>query len=88
MLIESNYDSTETNFLIEGFSTGFDIGYEGPEIRQDTSKNIPFTVGDKYILWDKIMKEVKAGKYAGPFDIIPFDNYIQSPIGLVPKDGG
>ena len=26
--------------------------------------------------------------YAGPFQNIPFDNYIQSPIGLVPKHGG
>ena len=34
------------------------------------------------------MKEVKEQRYAGPFQKIPFDHYIQSPIGLVPKDGG
>ena len=34
------------------------------------------------------MKEVKAGRIAGPFDQIPFKNYIQSPVGLVPKAGG
>ena len=34
------------------------------------------------------MKEVKERRYAGPFETIPFDNYIQSPIGLVPKDNG
>ena len=34
------------------------------------------------------MKEVKENRYAGPFEKLPFDNYIQSPIGLVPKDGG
>ena len=34
------------------------------------------------------MKEVKAGRYAGPFDEVPYDNFIQSPIGLVPKAGG
>ena len=34
------------------------------------------------------MKEIKVGRYAGPFKDIPFKNYIQSPIGLVPKDGG
>ena len=34
------------------------------------------------------MKEVKLKRYAGPFEKIPFDDdYIQSPIGLVPKDG-
>ena len=34
------------------------------------------------------MKEVKLKRYAGPFKQIPFENYIQSPIGLVPKDNG
>ena len=34
------------------------------------------------------MNEVKEKRYAGPFQKIPFTNYIQSPIGLVPKDGG
>ena len=34
------------------------------------------------------MKEVKLKWYAGPFKEIPFDNYIQSLIGLVPKDNG
>ena len=34
------------------------------------------------------MKEVKLGRVAGPFDSIPYDTYMQSPIGLVPKAGG
>ena len=34
------------------------------------------------------MKEVKIGCVAGPFAVIPFDHYVQSPIGLVPKDSG
>ena len=33
------------------------------------------------------MKEVKLKRVTGPFDQIPFENYIQSPIGLVPKSG-
>ena len=31
------------------------------------------------------MKEVSLGRYAGPYTEPPFKNYIQSPIGLVPK---
>ena len=31
------------------------------------------------------MKEVELKRVAGPFTDIPFDNFIQSPIGLVPK---
>ena len=34
------------------------------------------------------MKEVEKKRYAGPFKKIPFSNFIQSPIGLIPKDGG
>ena len=36
------------------------------------------------------MNEVKLKCYAGPYESIPFKetHYIQSPIGLVPKDGG
>ena len=34
------------------------------------------------------MKEVKLKCVAGPFDSVPYENYIQSPIGLVPKAGG
>ena len=87
LLMEMNYDKAETEFLLNRFTTGFDIGYPGPKIRQSSAENIPFTpgVGDKTEMWNKIMKEVKAGRVAGPFDQIPFDNYIQSPIGLVPK---
>ena len=33
------------------------------------------------------MKEVKAKRVAGPFTEVPFDNFIQSPIGLIPKAG-
>ena len=34
------------------------------------------------------MAEVKLKRYAGPYTSIPFTHYIQSPIGLVPKDSG
>ena len=86
---EVNYDRDKSKFIIEGFRQGFDIGYEGPTMRQSTAHNIPFTpgVGDKYELWDKIMKEVELKRFAGPFDKIPFKNYIQSPVGLVLKKG-
>ena len=87
MLIRSDYDKNETNFVISGFRNGFDIGYMGPKIKRSSSKNLTLNVGNKTILWNKIMKEVGAKQVAGPFDKIPFENYIQSPIGLVPKAG-
>ena len=89
LLIQSNYNGKETEFLIDGFKNGFSLGYHGPEKVQIKSPNLKFReVGDTTTLWNKVMKEVREKRYAGPFEEIPFDNYIQSPIGLVPKDGG
>ena len=88
LFADSKYDEKETKFIMDGFCNGFSIGYNGPMSRQDRSANIPFTVGDKLNMWEKLMKEVKLGRVAGPFDHIPFADYMQSPIGLVPKDNG
>ena len=85
LLKESNYNETETAFLEQGFTRGFNIEYDGPRDRQSVSQNIPFSIGNKTILWNKLMKEVKLGRVVGPFEEVPFDNFIQSPIGLVPK---
>ena len=87
LLRESDYDAQESLFLIDGFTNGFDIGYAGSEERQSTSENIPLTVGTREDLWGKIMKEVELKRVAGPFEEVPFKNYIQSPMGLVPKAG-
>ena len=87
LLLESRYDAEETRFLVDGFTNGFDIGYQGPVERQSTSENIPLTVGTQVDLWTKIMKEVECKRVAGPFESIPFKNFIQSPVGLVPKAG-
>ena len=88
LLQESNYDREKTQFLVDGFKDGFDLGYRGPTNIQQKSPNLKFTIGDEIELWNKVMKEVQLKRYAGPFKEIPFENFIQSPIGLVPKDGG
>ena len=88
LLVHTGYDSRKTQDLIKGFSEGFDMGYRGPIHRQDTSRNLPFRVGTSLDMWEKIMKEVRCGRYAGPYQSIPYQNYMQSPIGLVAKSGG
>ena len=89
MLKETDCDIKETKFLVDGFTRGFDILYEGPANRRDEAKNLPFReVGSNRILWDKIMTEVNLERNAGPYDRPPYKNYVQSPIGLVPKAGG
>ena len=83
MLTEAGYDRDEMQYLVTGFRHGFDLEYEGPTERSDSSRNIPFTVGNKTELWNKIMNEVSLGRHAGPFEHVPFHNYVQSIIGLV-----
>ena len=90
LLIETNYNQLETEFIVNGFRHGFSLEYRGETNVKMTSPNLKFRgIGSPIILWNKIMKEVEAGRYAGPFEEIPYeDNYIQSPIGLVSKDQG
>ena len=89
LLNNANYDKDETQFLVHGFTYGFDIGYRGPETRRNLSRNLPFRIGTPLDLWNKVMKEVAENRYAGPYclDQLPFKEFVQSPIGLVPKSG-
>ena len=88
LLIQYNYDLNETDFLYDGFTNGFDLGYRGPQHVKRTAPNLKLNVGNEVMLWNKVMKEVQAKRYAGPFTKIPYEHYIQSPIGLVSKVGG
>ena len=86
LLEETNFDVEDTQFLIEGFSKGFNLGYQGKNDVRMTSPNLKLTVGSTTELWNKVMSEVGELRFAGPYKNIPFNHYIQSPIGLVPKD--
>ena len=88
LLIEANYPVKKRKFLVNGFRNGFNLKYNGKKNVKLKSPNLILRVGDKTELWNKIMKEVAAKRYAGPFEEIPFEHYIQSPVGLVPKDHG
>ena len=87
-LDKSEYDKEEANFLLDGFTHGFTIGYQGEVCRQDTSKNIPLNIGSSTELWNKVMTVVQGHRYAGLYETVPYQNFIQSLIGLVPKAGG
>ena len=50
--------------------------------------NLKLTVGSYTEMRNKVIKEVAAKRFVGPFAKPPFKNYIQSPISLVPKDNG
>ena len=93
LLQEAEYNTELTEFIVGGFRHGFPLGYVNTKKVQIMSQNLKFQlgVGDEIELWNKVMKEVRLQRYVGPFLTIPEeyqDDYIQSPIGLVPKDGG
>ena len=89
LLLKAGYDNVKRNFLWDDFKNGFTLGYNNPNPVQVVSHNLKLRVGDEVDLWNKVMKEVKLKRFAGPFSQIPFqDDFIQSPIGLVPKDSG
>ena len=87
-LMESGFNRKKTKYLVNGFKRGFSLKFKGNKMVKKKSPNLKLHVGSKLELWNKVMTEVKDKRFAGPFEEIPFDHYIQSPIGLVPKDKG
>ena len=87
LLCDTEFEHQQRITLIQGFTSGFDLGYRGPETRKDLSENILLRVGTRTDLWNKVMKEVNNGRFAGPYahEELPVQWYVQSPIGLVPK---
>ena len=89
LLTKAGYNRQKTDFLFKGFSEGFSLRYQGKLLEgKRFAPNLKLRIGSKTELWNKVMKEVQLGRYAGPFDDPPFEHFVQSPIGLVPKDQG
>ena len=89
LLEYTGYDQKKTNFLVEGFKDGFSMEYQGSLIgARRYAPNLKIRIGSKVELWNKVMSEVEQNRYAGPFDEPPFEYFVQSPTGLVPKDKG
>ena len=74
-------------FLREGFTKGFDIGFVGdqPLAIGGNGKNLISADQHPEVVDTKLGKEIQKGRIMGPFDTPPFDPFILSPIGVVPK---
>ena len=67
------------NYLIQGFTFGFKIPYQGPR-QLRLSKNLSSFKSKEHILEARITQEMLYRPIAGPFPNIQI-----SPLGLVPK---
>ena len=88
LLQQSQYNKSKTEKLIEGFTNGFKLAYQGSQKIARKAPNLKLSAGTHIDLWNKVMGEVEKGWFAGPFLEPPYEHFIQLPIGLVPKDQG
>ena len=50
LLIQSEYDVQEIKFLVEGFTSGFSLGYAREDKVTLTAPNLKFQIGNETIL--------------------------------------
>ena len=63
--------------LEDGFRFGFRLGFIGEQIEQK-SKNLTLALELKTKTLEKINKEIKKGRVAGPFETVPLSNFRSS----------
>lgn len=83
-LVLEEYDKDKAMFLINGFSKGFEIHFEGSPMGH-TCNNLKSAIEMPEVVDKKLKKELEAGRIAGPFVEPPFPNMHISPLGVVPK---
>ena len=74
----------QEHYILDGFTYGFKIGYEGPDycISLDNHRSA-HTYHDQLLA--KVQREITLGRVAGPFDKIPFTSCRINPLGCIEK---
>ena len=80
----SGYDPILSDYLIKGFTTGFELEFSG-ERSKVVPKNLKSAIVMPDITESKVTEELNAGRIIGPFKEPPFKDQVVSPIGLHPK---
>ena len=79
------YPNDKFDYIIDGFTNGFRIGFTGDRCPQSCI-DLRFARQHPDIVQAKIQKEISEGRIEGPFDEVPLDNFKLSPLGLVEKN--
>ena len=72
------YDQTEAEFILHAFLDGFPIQYTGPRAPRE-SKNLRSTELNPSMIRQQIVKEINAGRVAGPLKKAPTTKFDSSP---------
>ena len=85
--LSSFHNQDLAQYLIAGFTHGFDIGFTG-SFSDSRPANLRSAIQASEAVSTAISTEVKRGHTAGPFVAAPFTNFHCSPLGAVPKSNG
>ena len=80
----NGYDPKIRSYLVNGFRHGFRL-MNDKYTTSDSDKVLKSAVEHPEIVDKKLMKESKLNRILGPLDKPPFQNFVTSPLGLVPK---
>ena len=81
------YDAAKRAYLVDGFTNGFSIEYSSPAFSA-FHRNHLSARENPTILRDMISTELSIGRVSGPFQAPPFNHFVTSPLGLIPKKSG
>ena len=70
--------------IIDGFTFGFQLHFDGSDIKLDSRNSSSATLNPKHVD-DKLQNELALGRIAGPFDTPPLANFKSSPLALREK---
>ena len=82
----SHPDRELITLILDNMRDGFRIGYHGDRVGMSPVRN-RIKTDDTNKVSLKILEEVRAGRFAGPFPSPPFSHMRFSPLQAVPKDG-
>ena len=81
LLDETNYNESKKNDLINGFTNGFSLGFDGELNKSQNAPNLKLHVRSLTELWNKVMKEVKDKRFAGPYEAPLLTHTYSPPFG-------
>ena len=85
--LQSHPDKSYVDRILNYALHGVPIGYTGPRVKREC-KNWPSVNAFRTDISKSIANDIRLGRKAGPFDYVPFDYFVGSPMGAFMKRSG